>query len=83
MQLLISTKKDGRTISNLIKALLKSKTCKQIKRLQYIKDYVLDENNNIIKSEEKVLIIILEENQKTKTIWLMNKFLNSDYQILS
>ena len=66
MTFLLSTSKDWRTISNMIKSLLKSKTVTQIKRLQYVKDYSLWENWKIQKKEEKLLFIKLEDTKKQK-----------------
>jgi len=54
---------DGRKLRYFINALLKSKAATQIKRLNYVKSYTL-QDNKIHKEEEKILLIdFLPENE--------------------
>ncbi len=73
---------DWRQLRYLINKLLKSSTVKKIKRLNYVKEYTVDENKNIIKKEQKILIIDYQKEnfEKLKKILKKDKL---DFSIIN
>ncbi len=80
-----STPADGRICKRAIQALLKSWLVHRIKRIQYVKDYMLDnisettdtkqKKSSIIQQEEKILIMRYDEEKKEKIHALLQKTL--------
>ncbi len=80
--LLISTNLSGRDLSKVIKILLKSKLVVQVKRMQYIKDYTLWSNWEIIKKEQKLLYLKILEDKYEEFNSKFSKIIKNNYELL-
>lgn len=66
MQLIVNYKGDSKQLRHIIMKLIKSGLCSEIKKMNYVSSFTLDEAKKVIKSQEKILILSYDEKNKEK-----------------
>ena len=62
---------NNRQLRHLITRILKSGLCTEIKKMNYVSSFIVNDDKKIVKNEEKILIMIWVEEKKEKLLELL------------